>query len=60
LGYHGPLNENKVMGISGVFTNNTWSHGLGFYWSWSGGPERGRGYGANKSTGRRVAYDTGE
>jgi len=23
------------MGISGVFTNNTWSHDLGFYWSWS-------------------------
>jgi len=23
------------MGISGVFMNNTWSHDLGFYWSWS-------------------------
>jgi len=30
-----PLNENKLMGISGVFMNNTWSHDLGFYWSWS-------------------------
>jgi len=23
------------MRISGVFTNKTWSHDMGFYWSWS-------------------------
>jgi len=34
-GHYSPLNENKLMGISGVFMNNTWSHDLGFYWSWS-------------------------
>jgi len=47
------------MGISGVFMDSTWSHDLGFYWSWSEAQKGAKDKGQIKAlVGRRVAHDS--